>query len=486
MPDWALNFVDEFGNDVELVRRIEPSQYAELTLLNSINAQATLTAVGSEVSNNEVRARTTGRAPAGKVFANNSVVLGNAVDTWNPSRQLRIDFSVPVSSLSIKAYAAGGSASFARLEIYNSAGELLDRYTTSALSSGGATLTLRRPEGDIAYAVARGHAGTDVVLDTLQWGPAASATSNSLGLYSLAGLPADLYRLRLDLPPLHILTTFPSNIVELTLSAGQALSGINFGILRQENLWHNLVNAFNVSADPDGDVSPLDALLVINWLNSHDESELPALATPEADGYVDVNNDGFCTPLDALLVINELNRPAGIPPAGPGEGEAAGSFVSPPDSSAPEGELPPQNAAEYYARQPVHFLAIPGDDEICVHDEDGHAAGEDHGHDFLPLSALSSAGSALGALFVLDSDSLSGSLRSLSGELTERVEDQLIAELPDEALQPVLDRVRRAADALDDAADELDDALESIAPDVADGWQVALARLLSRLPRGLG
>jgi len=487
LPDGALNLVDESGNQVDLVRRIEPSQYAELTLLNTINNDAVLSAVGSEAANNEVRARTTSRAPAGKVFANNSVVLGNNIDTWNASRQLRIDFPVPVSSLSIKAYAAGTSASFARLEIYNSAGELLDRHTTSVLSNGGATLSLRRPEGDIAYAIARGHAGTDVVLDTLQWGPAASATSNSLGVYSLAGLPGDLYRVWVDVPPLHVLTTFPSNIVTLSLAAGQALSGINFGIQRQENLWHNLVGAFNVSGDQQGDISPLDALLVINWLNSHSEALLPAIATPEIHGYVDVNNDGFCTPLDALLVINELNAPPSSPPTG--EGEAA--WMSPPDNTSPEGELPPQNAAEYYARQPVHFLAIPGDDEICVHDEEAdhdHFAGEDHDHDLaaIPVQSVSSGGLESSAYFVLGTDSLSAPLRSLADELKDAADFDWAEPLPQEGLPPVLAAFRRAAAALDESAEKLDEALDSIAVDVADGWQIALARLLARLPRGLG
>ena len=89
-------------------------------------------------------------------------------------------------------------------------------------------------------------------------------------------------------------------------------------------------------------------------------------------------------------------------------------------------------------------------------------------------------------LFATDTDSLSEPLRSLSTELAQRVQLQLGEKLSDEALQPVLDRARRAAGALEQAADELDEALDSIAPDVADGWQVALARLLARLPRGLG
>jgi hypothetical protein len=62
LTDWALNLVDSSGQPLNLIRRVEPSQSAELTLLNTINSEATLSAVGSEVANNEVRARTTTRA----------------------------------------------------------------------------------------------------------------------------------------------------------------------------------------------------------------------------------------------------------------------------------------------------------------------------------------------------------------------------------------------------------------------------------------
>lgn len=492
LSDWALTLVDEGGEELSMIRRVEPSEHAELTVLNTVHAEAVLSAIGTDVANNEVRARTTAKAPAGRVFANNSFVLGNNVDTWNNSRQLRIDFPIPISSLSVKAFPAGASASFARMEIYDSAGKLLERITSGALSSGGTTLSLQRGEGDIAFAIVRGHAGTDVVLDTLQWGPVASATSNPLGAYSLAALPAGAYKLLLDLPPLHVLTTFPSPLVELTMSAGQALTGINFGIVRQENPWHNLVSALNVSGDVAGNISPVDALLVINWLNSHSVPELPSVATPETDGYVDVNNDGLCTPVDALLVINHLNNP----PEGEGEGasgdegEGGGGapWMSPPDSSSPEGEHAPRNAAEYYARQPLHFLTIAGDDELCVHDEDGdHDHAEDDHHELAssPLATVSSLASDGSLLGTLNLESSGAPLRSL-GDLLNGADASWTEHLPDEVLSPVFDRLRRVAGALDQAAEELDEALDSIAPEVADAWQLSIERVLRRLPHGLG
>jgi hypothetical protein len=62
----------------------------------------------------------------------------------------------------------------------------------------------------------------------------------------------------------------------------------------------------------DGEVAPLDALLIINQLNAGRAGMLPQGAAGAAgEGspgrlFVDVNNDGEAAPLDALLVINAL------------------------------------------------------------------------------------------------------------------------------------------------------------------------------------
>jgi hypothetical protein len=67
----------------------------------------------------------------------------------------------------------------------------------------------------------------------------------------------------------------------------------------------NLENPFDVNADEN--VTPLDALLVINQLNNRaaegeDDSTNSSVAV-----FLDVSGDGSITPMDALLVINNLN-----------------------------------------------------------------------------------------------------------------------------------------------------------------------------------
>ena len=59
----------------------------------------------------------------------------------------------------------------------------------------------------------------------------------------------------------------------------------------------------------DSDITPLDALLIINWLNEQ-SGEIPDTAPP----FCDVSGDGDISPFDALMVINFLN-------SGEGEGE---------------------------------------------------------------------------------------------------------------------------------------------------------------------
>jgi hypothetical protein len=66
------------------------------------------------------------------------------------------------------------------------------------------------------------------------------------------------------------------------------------------------LNRFDVNAD--GQVTPLDALLVINEFNAVGPHSLPA-ADPgtAAPLFLDTNGDHFASPIDALLIINYLN-----------------------------------------------------------------------------------------------------------------------------------------------------------------------------------
>jgi hypothetical protein len=82
--------------------------------------------------------------------------------------------------------------------------------------------------------------------------------------------------------------------------------------------FQNPANPLDVNND--GEISPIDALIVINALNQHGSDDVAAFAEGNfapPDVYADVNGDGNVSPIDPLLVINRLNE------GGDGEGEGS-------------------------------------------------------------------------------------------------------------------------------------------------------------------
>ncbi|MEZ6111933.1 MAG: dockerin type I domain-containing protein [Pirellulaceae bacterium] len=73
------------------------------------------------------------------------------------------------------------------------------------------------------------------------------------------------------------------------------------------SLWHNSLLRADVNAD--GVVSPIDALLVINWINSEGAGSLPARSFLSAP-FLDPNGDGDASPIDVAIVIQQLNQTA--------------------------------------------------------------------------------------------------------------------------------------------------------------------------------
>ncbi len=69
--------------------------------------------------------------------------------------------------------------------------------------------------------------------------------------------------------------------------------------------WHNFQQIEDVNQDSF--VSPVDALMVISYLNSGKSPQVPSDAKAE-HGMLDVNGDNFVTPIDALIIINRLNQ----------------------------------------------------------------------------------------------------------------------------------------------------------------------------------
>jgi hypothetical protein len=127
-----------------------------------------------------------------------------------------------------------------------------------------------------------------------------------------------------DISPFHdsLLYSDPRNKVpydqisylpaELVITGGSGAGGEG-----NTNPW----DRFDVNND--GFVSPIDALILVNKVNTNGGGSLGGGGEGEGSGdkyYVDVNEDGFLSPLDILWVVNRIN---GSNFSGEGEGQAA-------------------------------------------------------------------------------------------------------------------------------------------------------------------
>ncbi len=99
--------------------------------------------------------------------------------------------------------------------------------------------------------------------------------------------------------------------------------------------YHNPDNPEDVNGD--GEVTPLDVLLLINRINAGGGGELPhpshGNGEPPIETFPDVNGDNQLTPVDVLMIVNYLNSQRGE-----GEGSTHSSLVA---GSSPIGPYPP-------------------------------------------------------------------------------------------------------------------------------------------------
>jgi hypothetical protein len=136
---------------------IEPDDYAAGTVLDHLFPPLTL--VTADANNSPmpffpvtaVTENFPGYAPTG------TKVFGNAgINFWNHNWRLRLDFAQPANFLSLE-FGGGNFAQgeTARLDAFNQSGQLLASYVSQPRLGGSfETLSISRPAGDIAWAVA--------------------------------------------------------------------------------------------------------------------------------------------------------------------------------------------------------------------------------------------------------------------------------------------------------------------------------------------
>lgn len=103
----------------------------------------------------------------------------------------------------------------------------------------------------------------------------------------------------------------PPGIVVTILNSPPAMMSVqSFGSSDLESTRFNSDQPSDV--DGDGITTPLDVLMVINYLNNL--SQPPEESGPSVNAFLDTDDDGTISPLDALLVINRLNRSSSFAP----------------------------------------------------------------------------------------------------------------------------------------------------------------------------
>ena len=143
--------------------------------------------------------------------------------------------------------------------------------------------------------------GHDITLNEIsrvefRWGSGAWQTLQQIGTYE-----ADLeYELAV-----------PDSVTSIEIRAIDDRTGVSSPIFtdqfeRPVFNWQNPVEQHDVNGDQQ--VAPLDALLVINKLNTVGPHSLIGVPAPDVPQYLDVNGDQFVSAIDALLIINRLNE----------------------------------------------------------------------------------------------------------------------------------------------------------------------------------
>lgn len=260
------------------------------------------------------------------------------------------------------------------------------------------------------------------------------------------------------LPTVTMGTTFPitldkadqspaHNTLVYGLNSAVAATYQNLEVVVPASAWQNPYEPLDVF--PDGYISGLDALLIINELN-RPGGPLPLDPTPEAPNvpppYLDVDGDGLVTATDVLLVINELNHPK-LPSPFPVPSEAVLSPAAP--QAAPAASAPVASAA---------VSSAPVADLVASTSIDVMSA--------VPAPAAASAVPKLTDLAMTVYDNLGESLLAIdSADLTAANRSDLVGDVVRElaATVPVARVADRSATAARKLLDSSDGALAGLA-----------------------
>ena len=273
----------------------------------------TLTAIGGQF-NDQVYASTAIDNPDQRVFLARNFTFDRFEDAWGDSVYLQAAFDQTVGEVEVSVVGIDDgleSGSYARIEAYDEAGDLLSRTTSDRVNPGTAeNVKIQDPLGRIASVRVLGHARSDIAISKVSFGFNDTATTDDDGVWRFSNLVPGDYQLAIAAQ--NLIHQFDASTFQVQASAS-APDTIPFAAKVADSPLHNVDLAFNT--DEQGEVTPADILAVINNLA---DKGTRIVGLDEINGpKVDVSNDGIVSPLDVLLVINYLSEQTGEP----GQGE---------------------------------------------------------------------------------------------------------------------------------------------------------------------
>ncbi|MGY8767362.1 MAG: hypothetical protein ACKVH8_02865 [Pirellulales bacterium] len=312
LTGWAIDVLDSNSQPIDYTQSIEPDDYGNFDFFveGFVNG-ITMSAFGDDIDSfTEVGSRTSSHNSTGsKVFANN---VGNSWQTaWSAGRQLKIEFDSPVAKVSLDV--VGNSVSdFGRMEAYNSNGNKIARYTTDELSTGqNESMVIELDSSDIAYVIAWGHYGSEVIFDNLQVGHSSTTTTDTLGAFTLPFSVAESYKIQATAPSGQEGILIPTGELPATFSDLAKITDLNFGVTANSTGWNNPWDNSDVDDNGKVDVNDLQLLLyeILNpqYSQANETGRFEFIASHQNGiPFFDANEDSYLSPLDLLMLSDRL------------------------------------------------------------------------------------------------------------------------------------------------------------------------------------
>ncbi|MEZ6121881.1 MAG: hypothetical protein R3C49_01755 [Planctomycetaceae bacterium] len=216
---------------------IEPDNpFGSGAYLQNANPLVTLSALGSETIHRGIIGANKSAAEASTgtmVFATRYTGGGSQTIFTETTRQMRMDFHAPTTSVSLDVIGLPGTSNVDRGQIraYNSNGVLVDSAVSQLLVNGQReTLNVSSATGDIAYVIASAADNQTVRLDNLLFSVLLTTTTDSNGFYRIDGVSNGAFYTRVVIDGTESVTSMPPAGGRVNLAGGQLAAGVNFGI----------------------------------------------------------------------------------------------------------------------------------------------------------------------------------------------------------------------------------------------------------------